>query len=277
LMFTFCFLISSVTDGDGVHPETVTKPVEGEKMIAECTISRHVAIERANIAAYTQLCHWHYRGERLGPYTAIFGARPAGSARWVGVIVYSMPPINSRLRAAAMAAPSGSSVHACPLPSPGVRLKERIRWLNTNVRCISRVVVDPRYRGVGLAARLVRETLPLAGVPIVEALAAMGQVNPFFEKAGMTRYDAPPSEHSSRLENVFERLGIPQCLLIDPREVTIRLENLPGRLRLLAEAEIRLFMKPYVKFRNMPHSIERTRFVLSRLCTRPVYYLWRAK
>ena len=30
-------------------------------------------------------------------------------------------------------------------------------------------------------------------VPFIEALAVMGRVNPFFEKAGMTRYDAPTS------------------------------------------------------------------------------------
>jgi hypothetical protein len=238
-------------------------------MSEECTISKELVIERAPRAAYEQLARWHYRGCKLGPYSAIFGARRPGSHRWAAVIVYGMPAINSRLRTSAMAKIGGNG-----LPEGELGLDERIKWLNANVRCISRVVVDPRYRGVGLAARLVRETLPLAGVPIVEALAVMGEVNPFFEKAGMTRYDGLACDVQPRLARVLQMLGIPRWLFIDPPAVQERLDALPGELRLVAEAEIRLFMKRYVKVRNMPHSLERTRFVLSRLFARPVYYLW---
>jgi hypothetical protein len=235
-------------------------------MNSECSISKNLVIERAPRRAYEQLARWHYRSSRLGPYSAIFGARHQGAARWAAVIVYSMPAINSRMRARVMANRGGDI--------PAGSTEERIKWLNENVRCISRVVVEPRYRGIGLAARLVRETLPLAGVPIVEALAVMGQVNPFFEKAGMTRFDCSASDFQPRLAHVLEMLGIARWQFIDPPAVHQQLERLSGELRLLAEAEIRLFMKPYVKVRNMPHSLERTRFFLSRLFARPVYYLW---
>ncbi len=241
-------------------------------MTTECTISKRLVIERAPRAAYEQLARWHYRSRKLGPYSAIFGARRPNAAMWAAVIVYGMPAINSRLRTHAMAG-------LCPdcSPSSDMTVQERIKWLNANVRCISRVIVDPRYRGVGLAARLVRETLPLAGVPMVEALAVMGEVNPFFEKAGVTRFDGSLSDVRPRLACILEMLGIPRWLFIDPRAVHEKLDSLPGELRLLAEAEIRLFMKPYVKLRKMPHSMERTRFFLSRLFARPVYYLWQAE
>jgi hypothetical protein len=40
---------------------------------------------------------------------------------------------------------------------------------------------------VGLAAELIRRTMPLCNVRIVETVAAMASHNPFFEKAGMVK------------------------------------------------------------------------------------------
>jgi GNAT superfamily N-acetyltransferase len=72
------------------------------------------------------------------------------------------------------------------------RCMERAReigWLNENVRTISRVIVHPQFRGVGVAARLVRVMCEEAQVKYVEAIAAMGRVHPFFEKGGMRRVE----------------------------------------------------------------------------------------
>jgi ABC-type ATPase with predicted acetyltransferase domain len=59
--------------------------------------------------------------------------------------------------------------------------------LNKKLASISRVVLHPKYRSIGLGAHLVRETLPLCGRQYVETMAVMAQYNPFFEKAGMKR------------------------------------------------------------------------------------------
>lgn len=66
---------------------------------------------------------------------------------------------------------------------PRMPYQELCRVLST----ISRVVVHPKYRTIGLGAKLVRETLPLAGTPYVELVAVMAKYNPFAEKAGMTK------------------------------------------------------------------------------------------
>ena len=81
----------------------------------------------------------------------------------------------------------------------------RLKLINKNIRTISRVIIEPRFRSLGLAARLVKETMPLMNVPFVEGLAVMGRVNPFFEKAGMTRFDAPPSPGCARLIEALAR------------------------------------------------------------------------
>ncbi len=59
--------------------------------------------------------------------------------------------------------------------------------LNEQLWLLQRVVLHPTYRGAGVAARFVRRCCELCPVRWVETLSAMGQVNPFFERAGFTR------------------------------------------------------------------------------------------
>jgi GNAT superfamily N-acetyltransferase len=64
--------------------------------------------------------------------------------------------------------------------------KNNIEKVNSDILRISRVIIHPKFRGIGLAQELVRQTLPLVNARIVECVAAMAKYNPFFEKAGMT-------------------------------------------------------------------------------------------
>jgi len=57
--------------------------------------------------------------------------------------------------------------------------KMSVKELNRKVSIISRVVVHPKYRTIGLGSKLVRETLSLAGTPYVELVAVMAKYNPF--------------------------------------------------------------------------------------------------
>jgi ABC-type lipoprotein export system ATPase subunit/GNAT superfamily N-acetyltransferase len=64
--------------------------------------------------------------------------------------------------------------------------KNNIQRVNSEILRISRVIIHPKFRGVGLAQVLIRLTLPQVNARIVECVAAMAKYNPFFEKAGMT-------------------------------------------------------------------------------------------
>lgn len=84
-------------------------------------------------------------------------------------------------------------------PAPSVRARSRIFGLKRMPRgpilagltrqlwTLSRVVLHPAYRGGGIAAAFVRGACELCPVPWIEALAVMGRVNPFFERAGFRR------------------------------------------------------------------------------------------
>jgi hypothetical protein len=194
----------------------------------------------------------------------------------VGVIIYSMPTAGAQMRNIA----TGGIF-------TGLDKGTRLKLINKNIRTISRVIIEPRFRSLGLAVRLVRETMPIMDVPFVEALAVMGRANPFLEKAGLTRYDAPISASCIRLIEAFSAVGVDEQDLIDPglvqRELDkLRTEGSPsttlgtgGQRADFIEGEMTRFLQSYGERRLMQPGIERTRFVLNKLTDRPVYYIWR--
>ena len=92
-------------------------------------------------------------------------------------------------------------VGICIFASPSASLALRSRYfglqnarsgpmlqrINQSLWVLARVVLHPAYRGAGIAADFVARCCDLCPVPWVETLSAMGQVNPFFERAGFTK------------------------------------------------------------------------------------------
>jgi hypothetical protein len=242
-----------------------------------CTVTRNLKIVPGTRADYESLSHYHYRESHLGPYAAIFALkgkfRTATKLETVGVIVYSMPTAGAQMRNVAT-----GGVFA------GLDKGTRLALINKNIRTISRVIIEPRFRSLGLAVRLVRETMPIMDVPFIEALAVMGRANPFFEKAGMTRYDAPISTSCVRLIEAFSTVGVDEQDLIDPAVIQQKLDKVLSDGSDLSdwsdksnfiEREMTRFLQSYGQRRLMQPGIERTRFILSKLTDTPVYYLWK--
>ena len=235
----------------------------------KCSVEKHLRIERAGIAEYHSLSQFHYRQRSIGVFTAIYAVMDrhpvrGRSGRPAGVIVYSNPVPNLTGRNAATGGIfTGLSDR-----------RLQLQMLNKHVRCISRVIIEPRYRGLGLAGRLVRETMPKLDVAIVESLAVMGRVNPFFVKAGMKAYCGKPLERVERLIEALGITGIDEDIFIEPAKVQQKLDGLNGAEAEFVERQIRRFLEAYGKRKSMRPGIERTRYVLSRLTDRPVYYIW---
>jgi hypothetical protein len=252
-----------------------------------CTVTKNLQVVKGTRADYESLSHYHYREPNMGPYAAIFALkgefRTATKLETVGVIVYSMPTAGAQMRNIAT-----GGIFA------GLDKGTRLALINKNIRTISRVIIEPRFRSLGLAVRLVRETMPIMDVPFVEALAVMGRANPFFEKAGLTRFDAPVSASCVRLIEAFSAVGVDEQDLIDPAVVQNRLSSLRREVSLsgvtcgshyeslgmsheaqFIEGEMVRFLQSYGQRRFMQLGIERTRFILNKLTDRPVYYLWK--
>jgi len=119
-----------------------------------------------------------------------------------------------------------------------------MRELNAKLSSISRVVVHPKYRTIGLGNKLVRETLHLAGTEYVEMSAVMAKYNPFAEKAGMKKIveQSPPKEALGILTTLQE-LGFNDQLLGSEKHVIEKLKTLDGQ-------EIERIKQAFVKYNH---------------------------
>lgn len=174
-------------------------------------------LRRGSLRDYAALGEFHYLRHRPATATRVLvleDARPTavgtyigrhGEQRAVGLLIESLPALGCTLRNAAL----GDRYRGWRDRGAGPRL------LNAELRCISRVIVHPQWRGLGLAVRLVREALATMTTPYTEALASMGRVHPFFARAGMTEYRRWPHARDQRLLDALRHADIEAWRLAD--------------------------------------------------------------
>lgn len=134
------------------------------------------------------LAHLHYQAGPPATIAGVWTARDSACPRAgvVGVLVASYPTLHGAWRRAAWPEmPTGREASAA--------------WLNREVRCLSRLIVDRRYRGCGVGSALVRAYVRAPLTPRTEAVATMGAVCPVFASAGMraVQVDVPSASQVS--------------------------------------------------------------------------------
>ena len=160
----------------------------------ECSLVKEMHVEEGTKEDYEKLARFHYRDSRLFAYQKIFVLKRGEET--AGVIVYGSPPIAVSGRRKAF----------------GRNLS--IQEINRDLTRISRVVVHPKYRTIGLGVKVVAETLPLAGKPYVETIAVMAKYNRFFERAGMQKIaESVPSKHVLNAIEKLRSLGFNPIML----------------------------------------------------------------
>ena len=138
--------------------------------------------------------------------------------------------------------------------------------------CIRRVIIEPRYRGLGLASKLVAETMPMTGAMMVEAISVMGKIHPFFERAGMQASGIPHEAKTERMVAALEAAGIGKHLWHDGDAVHKAINQMDRQSCGFVIQEMERFCQKFTNRRRMPHSSERTCFVLSKLAVRGEVY-----
>ena len=134
--------------------------------------------------------------------------------------------------------------------------KMSVKELNEKLGTISRVVVHPKYRTIGLGSKLVCETLLLVGTPYVEMPAVMAKYNPFAEKAGMRKIaEQPPPKEALIIAEILTQLGFNIHFLGSEKYVLTKLQTLNAEsMAKIREAFIKhphaRFMKYF--FSHMP-------------------------
>lgn len=225
---------------------------------------------------YLALARHHYRLGHPATFTrtlVIHDAMPSPTDRFfqrdpqprqIAVLVESLPALSCAARDLALGGRYA-----------GLPVRGRAAMLNREVRCISRVIVDPRHRGRGLAGQLVRHALATATTPVTEALAAMGHASPFFARAGMQRIDRPPHERDERLLAALREAGLDPALLAMPTVMQQRIDELEPLLRLFIDRELIHWFRTGIG-RGRRGAIDPTYCLAAastRLLSQPVYYL----
>ncbi len=239
-----------------------------------------ITIEPSGPGDYALLAEHHYRAGRPATTTRVWravweGVRdgetsgPEGlglERRVVGVLVESMPLLRCRQRDAALGGRYASIGCA----------RQRAKLINAELRCISRVVVHPQFRGLGLAVRLVKHALATASTPLTEALAAMGRVHPFFEKAGMTAYPRRPHVYDARLMDALAAVGVDRATLMRPDAAQRVIAQLPDARQRWIARELQRWRQHAERGKardgdDVSMNLDAAR---RRLFCEPVYYVW---
>ncbi len=218
----------------------------------------HAAVIGAGSPAdYMALERFHYCGGPPATWAGVLAARVGDEL--AGVLVVSRPTLNGWWREVRW-----PGLYRC-----GERA-ESAGAINRGLRTISRVVVDPRWRGVGIAHSLVRAYLVSPLTRDTEAVAAMGRVCTMFERAGMTRHEAPVAEHDVRLLGALRKAGVDARRLVEARYAERVLDR--GRVRGL----VNKWMRARDATRNQAggNAAFLGAVVASRVLWRPPAYTW---
>ena len=162
--------------------ESDVKVLRNEVKLKPCSVREKVRVEKGSVEDYERLKRFHYKGKsekRSGGFNVRDCFRLLYGDVLIGVIVFCNSFLNLKPRNMVFGERyvyTSSDLHKAHL-------------INEEIARISRVVIHPKFRGIGLGELLVKETLSKVDAKVVEVLAVMARYNPFFEKAGMLRVD----------------------------------------------------------------------------------------
>lgn len=223
------------------------------------SLRREAVIEEGSVRDYGLFRGMHYRHrEGLGFVDKVFLLRESRRGEALGIVVFAHAPMELALRNL----------------STGGRFVRNARRLNRELRILRRLVMHPDVRGCGLGHWFVANTLGRVGVRFVECLAAMGAVNPVFEKAGMNRVGRcpPPRGRSALLRRMRD-------LKVDPfsPELPSRIGRCPRVRRLVLKTigEWLDIMRGGTKCRAEGRRPMELALAFRQLIGEPpMYYLW---
>ncbi|MCK6485145.1 MAG: hypothetical protein L6R00_13535 [Phycisphaerae bacterium] len=223
------------------------------------SLTRRAFVVAGGVRDYERFAPMHYRRrDALGFVDKVFLLRDGADGDPLGIAVFAHPPLELALRNEAT----------------GGRFRRDPARLNRELRILRRLVLHPDVRGCGLGHWFVRRALPRVGVRFVECLAAMGAVNPVFERAGMTRIGRCPAPRGRM--RLLERM---RRWKLDPFSPSFaeRIRARPRVRRLVIET-LRDWMTAtrgaaFVDLHARPADVLATSF-RQVIGEPPVYYLW---
>lgn len=208
---------------------TPPKPHTSTTHTARNTPAIPIRITQGAPSHYQSLAHHHYRAGPPATIVHTLIAHPADapcSDDPIAILTISMPPLNAPWRAAAFN-------NRFSTPDKSINAAR----INNELRTISRIIVHPRYRALGIARALAAHYLRNPLTPHTECIAALGPASNFLQDAGMQRHPITPSRARARLTQLLADAGIEPWRLATPHATLQRTIRHTGRATLERELQ----------------------------------------
>lgn len=190
-------------------------------------------VERGTKDDWMLLHELHYKAE----------GSPAGAQYWrctldgetIGVMVVGLPKglLKERHKAFPHLKPGSAETT--------ITNTYRYKWVNANMRVISRFVVDTMFRGIGVGYRFQNLATRMHGVRIMEIQSSMSKYNLFAQKAGF-RFVRPSNSNKWERGLKFMRTTF-DANPADHEAIMLELEALPEGVREKRLDRVRDFYK----------------------------------
>lgn len=173
-------------------------------------------IEEGTLADLRAMSPFHYaRSHPHAPVRVLRAVdRHGGSGGLVGVLAVSRPVLNASWRATVWPAVFG-----------GLGNREHALAINANLRTISRVIVEPRHRSMGVGSMLVRAYLTSRETVLTETIASMARYTSLFARCGMRRVECPRAARDERLLLALGAQGRAPFELVDPARARLLMRD----------------------------------------------------
>jgi len=188
----------------GLESEVHTERFEVEsysKKLAD--VYDNISVDIGERSDYEKLKRFHYRQSKLGAVKNIY--KLSFKKEVIGVIVICYPHL----------ALKGRNLYTDGKYNK--MTKETCTEINEKFECIARVILHPKFRGLGLAYHFLQEYFKLSTCSYIETVAVMANYSPFFEKAGMTRINTEKDKRRVKLVSELEDYGFNVALLSSKR------------------------------------------------------------
>jgi DNA polymerase elongation subunit (family B)/ABC-type lipoprotein export system ATPase subunit len=164
---------------------------------------KEMKVEVGEKADYERLKKFHYRQAALGALKKVYKCTYQHEV--VGVIVVCYPHLALKGRNVALKNTLAKMT------------KENCEILNRDFDYLARVIILPKFRGIGLSQFMLKEYFKLTDAKYAETLAVMANYNPFFEKAGMTKIDVEEDKVRTQRVKDLEEYGFNTSLISSAR------------------------------------------------------------
>jgi len=126
-------------------------------------------IRRGSRADWPYFTRWHYRGRGIGPVRRVELLYHRNQK--VGICIFGCVALanSHRNRLFGLNAKMSSS---------------QAQAINRNFACVSRLVLDPRYRGAGIGGWFLRTACESVPWPWIELISEMANLSSFYKAAG---------------------------------------------------------------------------------------------